>query len=59
MLLHLSGAPMRRPPFSDWLAQVIRACQLADDPRCRPMLQAYYDAGLSAREAAADIRSAS
>lgn len=53
-MFHLQGAP-RRPPFSDWLAQVIRACPVAADPRSRPMLQAYYDTGLSAREAALDI----
>jgi hypothetical protein len=48
------GAPMRRPPFSDWLAQVARICPV--DPAARAMLQAYYDTGVSPREAAADLK---
>jgi hypothetical protein len=53
-MMHLQGAP-RRAPFSDWIAQVSRIQPAASDPAARTMLQAYYNAGLSPREAADDL----
>lgn len=56
-MFHLQ-AP-RRPPFSDWLAQVERICLRHDTGHIASsavnLLRAYYDNGISAQEAADDL----
>lgn len=60
-MLHLLGAaPPRRPPFSDWLAQVDRICAKrygtkAIHMNANPVVQGLYQCGLAAGEAAAAL----